>query len=116
MGSKSVAITSSERDSLVSLSKSLIRRINTKDYNNCINLFDDNLKKVFSEEKMGQIFGIALDTLGPFQRFGSAVVTKKKGDGILHTSCTVKCDYKNGPATYTVIFDDARKISGIHLD
>ena len=144
IGSQSSSLPSSERSNFAMRAKDLIRKINRKEFEACLNSFDETLKESMPPEKMQDIFGPALEILGDFYRFKYVSVVKREGPSKAISDknntdkeitnqekkdketldetrepiiiCTVRCEYKNSPAIFTIYFDENYRVSGIHLE
>ena len=115
IGSKSTQITSQDWHEMTLRSKNMIRRINGRDYKSCMTSLDDRMKRNTTPERMGEVFDPALDALGKFVRFKNFSIHKNHPALSHYDVCEVKCEYENGSATFTVFFDDQRRIGGVYL-
>ena len=134
IGNQSSRMSNFERDEIVMRSKNLIRRLNRGEYDTCIRMFDSNLASTMDIERIKDIFTPTMEILGEFQRFKNTTVTKKElqpqkkekdsdspneeaeSESREYLSCTVVCQYKNAPATFSILFNDDHQICSIYLE
>ena len=134
IGNHSLSLSSSERDEFSMKAKDFIRKLNRKEYDACVSLFDDTLLKSMDSAKLEKTLSPPLETLGRFYRFKNASVTKRdlgtnkkdfessndnpkaNSEPSEYVTCTLQCEYKNGPATFTIFFNGDHKISGVYLE
>ena len=116
MGYRSNQITSEEWEEFNLHSKSLIRKLNRRDYAACIDTFDDSMRESMTTDRMAQVFDPPLNTLGSFYKFKGITVQKKNPAISDYNTCQVRCEYQNGQATFTVFLDKDYKVGGVYLE
>lgn len=115
VGSKPDTLTASEKTELAMRARNLISRINRREFDACVDTFDDRMKATMTSETMERVFGAALSTLGEFSGVRRVIVTGKDPSLTDYSICQAKCQYEKGPAIYTILFDDKGRIGGIYL-
>lgn len=116
IGSQGTNLPARERYRLVMLSKSLIRKINRRDFDVCSMYFNEETRKESNILQIRNTLIPALNVLGTFQRFRTSVVTKKELDDAEYTVCQVRCDYSNGPAIFNLLFDKDYLVAGMYIE
>ncbi len=104
-----------EKNRVYRTSKEFINGLNRRRYNACYGFFNDTMKCAMTSEKLTSTLDAVLGSLGRFIRFKGISVSTKKILGQNYASCTVKCVYENGPATFTISLDENLKIGSLYI-
>ena len=108
-------IPSSVKNDLSLRAKNFVRRLNRRDYKACIAAFDEAMKNSTDEDTLARTFGPALDVLGGFVRFRVVNFSRTEKAEPGSVLCFVRCEYENGPAVFSILFNSRSEISGLHL-
>lgn len=111
----SVGIGPRARNEIVMRSKNFIRRLNRHDYEACYAAMNEDMTKSMSLSRVKETFVPVLDALGDFNAFRSASVSRRDFDEIKRIACSVKCEYDNGNAVFTILFDPSFRIAGLSI-
>ncbi len=108
-------ITSSVKNDIIMRSKNFIQRLHRRDYHSCYTLFDERMKASMSEERLKATFDRVLDSLGDFVRFKSVSISSHEAFSDEFIICSIKCEYANGSASYTISFNKELEIGGLYI-
>lgn len=95
--------------------KNFVRRLNRRDYNACIESFDQEMRESMAPDQMKATFDPILDALGEFEAFRCSTVTMRTTDGPDYYRCALRCDYTEGSAEICLLFDHDLAISGVYV-
>lgn len=104
-----------DRDQVIDTSKGFIDQLNGQEYESCYDQFSDLMKESMSQKKLENTFTSIFEGLGGFVRFKSESLSSSKSLGVEYAVCTVKCQYENGVATFTISLDKDMKIGGLYI-
>lgn len=95
--------------------KNFVRRLNRRDYDLCIECFDQEMRESMDPEQMKATFDPILDALGEFQAFRSSTVTMRTSDGPDYYRCVLRCDYTEGTTEVSILFDHDLAVAGVYV-
>ena len=104
-----------EKNRVYRTAREFISGLNRRQYDLCYSFFNDTMKSSMTEEKLASTLDSVLGSLGTFIRFKGFSASTKKILGRNYAICTVKCIYKNGPATFTVSLDEDLRIGSLYI-
>lgn len=104
-----------ERDMSAENAKTFIEKLNAQDYDWCYSQFDDTMHKTMSRDQLERTFTSVFEGLGSLTETKPVSVSYKKSLGVNYAMCTVKCEYANGSAIFTVSFAKDMKIAGLYV-
>ncbi len=109
------SMQSTDRAELSMRAKNFVRRLNRRDYASCFESFDAKMQSSMGVEQMRATFDPILDTLGEFVEFRGATVTMRDTDGPEYYRCALHCDYSEGPAIITILFNRMMEVAGVYI-
>ena len=115
IGTRTGGVNATLKNDLALRGKNFVRRLNRRDYEACVTAFDLSSDTGLDAERLKNAFGPALDTLGGFVRFRSVSFSRPDRSEAGNILCTIKCDYENAQAVYSILFNDRKEICGLHL-
>lgn len=104
-----------DKTKVYQIAKDFITRLNDRQYEQCCHRFNQNMQTAMDREKLQNTLDSVLSNLGDFVRFKGVSAVAKRIAGTEYAVCTVKCIYKNGPATFTISLDKNLLVGGLYI-
>ncbi|MDY6037567.1 MAG: DUF3887 domain-containing protein [Eubacterium sp.] len=109
-------LTATERTEVSMRAKNFVRRLNRRELDTCYKAFSPTMSGKTSIERFHAIFDPILEYLGEFVEFRGGSVSKKTyTSGTIYYTCNLKCDFENGRALFTIIFDKDMEIAELFV-
>ncbi len=96
-------------------SKEMIRLLNAEDFDTMIDHSDEQMRSILNKEVIDSAKKLAGEDWGDFKEFGKCYMMEQKQRGRVYAFVQINAAYENIGITYTLLFNEDLKLSGLYI-
>ncbi|MEG1984634.1 MAG: DUF3887 domain-containing protein [Oscillospiraceae bacterium] len=106
-----------DKDEVVEEASEMVEVINTMDYEKIVGEMREDLRDQITSEQLKEAWGEKLSGLGKFSKITSEGVIgdKSKETKEDYAVAVLACEYENGTATFTLVYDTELELVGLYM-